>query len=254
MKFNYLTIAIFFLTSTTLQAQLVNIEGKRMQTDSIRFVLKNNFSFSYYNNDGTLTYQISNVLTTQVKSKDLKKIYFLIGNYNVVNTSDKDLRNSWFLHARFNYKLTNLFRLEAYIQSQNNKLLDVNSRNLVGAGIRFKLISKENVKFYLGNSYMYEEEKSDEFNKYFYNNRNSSYFSLTAYIPKSKISILNTFYYQPLYSNFDDYRILEQFKVELTLSKHLSFFTLFNYYFDSITPKDRKQYSSNLKLGLGLKL
>lgn len=74
MKFNYLTIILFFLTCTTLQAQLVNIEGKRMQTDSVRFVLKNDFSFSYYNNNGTLTYQISNDLTAQVKSKDLKKI------------------------------------------------------------------------------------------------------------------------------------------------------------------------------------
>ena len=55
-----------FLFSTLAYSQLVNIESKRMQTDSIRFVLKNDFSFSYNNSDGDYIYQIGNNLSAQV--------------------------------------------------------------------------------------------------------------------------------------------------------------------------------------------
>ena len=130
-----------------------------MQTDSIRFVLRSDFSFSYDNYDGDYIYRIGSSLSTQVKSKDLKKIYFLLGNYNLIRSEAQDFQNTWFLHLRYNQKLSNLFRFEAFIQSQHNQLLAINSRNLVGAGLRFKLVSKENVRLYIGNVYMDEEEK-----------------------------------------------------------------------------------------------
>ena len=99
-------------------------------------------------------------------------------------------------------------------------MFDVNARNLIGAGIRIKLIGIEpnketkeesTFKLYLGNAYMYEEEKDDAFNKQFYSHRHSSYLSLTYDLGEDKISILNALYYQPLYSNLSDYRLLEQF-------------------------------------------
>lgn len=250
------TIAFFFFLFLSFQAfsQLVNIESKRMQTDSIRFVLKNDFSFSYNNNNGDYLYQIGSNLSTQLKSKDLKKIYFLLGDYNLIRAEERDFQNTWFLHLRFNYKLTKLFRVEAFIQSQHNELLAINKRNVIGAGLRFKLISKENIRLYLGNAYMYEEEKSDDFNTKEYNHRNSSYLSISANIPNSNVSILNTVYYQPLYKNFGDYRILEQFKLNIPITKVVSMHTIFNYYHDSTTPTGSSQFSSNLSLGLGLTL
>ena len=242
-----------FVANTAI-GQLVNIESRRMQTDSIRFVLKNDFALSYNDNNGKYIYQISNGLSTQLKSKDLRKIFLLLGNYNIIRTKDTDFRNSWFLHFRVNYKLSNLFRVESFAQSQYDKLLDVNSRNLLGAGVRFKLVSKENLKLYIANAYMYEVERSDEFATNYFNHRNSSYLSLTWHFPKSKITLLNTTYYQPLYKDFNDFRFLEQFKAEYEVSKNLKLFTLYNYYYDSVTPKDRAQYTSNVKFGLSVNL
>ena len=254
MMSNRIILSFFFcLFCTTVRSQLVNIESKRMQTDSIRFVLKSDFLFSYNNNNGDYIYQIGSNLTSQLKSKDLKKIYFLIGNYNLIRSGGKDYRNAWFVHLRFNYKISNLFRMEAFVQSQHNELLDINLRNLLGTGLRFKLVSKEHLKLYFGNAYMYEEEKSDAFNQRFYHHRHSSYISATV-STKTRISIINTIYYQPLYEDFGDYRILEQFKVEFPFSKSFNLFGAFNYYYDSVTPMDRKQFSSNISLGLGFNL
>ena len=249
-----LFLLVAFLFATFSHAQLVNIESKRMQTDSIRFVLRGDFSFSYDNYDGDYIYRIGSSLSTQVKSKDLNKIYFLLGNYNLIRSEAQDFQNTWFLHLRYNQKLSNLFRFEAFVQSQNNQLLAINSRNLVGAGLRFKLVSKENVRLYLGNAYMYEEEKSDAFDTKEYNHRNSTYLSISATIAESNVNITNTVYFQPLYKDFSDFRILEQLKIDVPLSKVLSLFTLLDYYHDNLTPSGSSQFSTNISIGLGIKL
>jgi len=235
-----------------LSAQLVNIESRRMQTDSIRFVLNADFSFNHTNNDGLEVNQLDATLTSQIKSKDLKKIYLLLGNYKLIDSEEKNLQNSWFLHGRFNYKLSALLRLEAFIQGQYNQLLVVEQRNLLGLGVRLKWVDRENFTGYAGNSYLYEVEHSDEAGTTEYNHRNSTYLSL-SYFPKSKrFSLANTLYYQPLYGDFGDYRILEQFRMDVPLSSWFKVFALFNYYLDSETPLGSREYTSNFNFGIGI--
>ncbi|MDB4539247.1 DUF481 domain-containing protein [Saprospiraceae bacterium] len=248
------TIIAFFQLQT-ISAQLVNIESKRMQTDTVRFVLKNNFSLGYNNNNGDYIFQISNGLATQAKSKDLRKIFLFIGDYSLIKSENADFRNSLFFHLRFNYKISNLYRFETFLQNQSNKLLDIKSRNLAGLGLRLKLISKPNTKLYLGNAYMYEIEKSVESNMVFNNHRHSSYLSLTAVLPKSKVTIINTIYFQPLYINVSDFRILEQFKIEIPLSKGFNLSSTFNYFYNNLTPTTKEtQFASHFKMGLGIEI
>lgn len=237
-----------------IQAQLVNIESKRMQTDSIRFALNADFSLNYTNNDGTKVTQMDGALTTQLKSKDLKSIYFFIGTYKLIDSEDKNLQNAWFLHGRYNYKFNQTLRLEAFLQGQYNQLLVVEQRNLAGLGLRVKWMDEENFTGYAGNSYMYEIEYSDEAGTTDYNHRNSTYLTL-SYFPKSqRFSVANTVYYQPLYRDLNDYRILEQFRLDIPLAKWFKVFTTFNYYFDSKTPLNTEEYTSNLNFGLGISL
>ncbi|MCX2836671.1 DUF481 domain-containing protein [Salinimicrobium sp. MT39] len=247
-----LFLIIFSLTPAILSAQLVNIESKRMQTDSIRFTLNADFSFNHTNNDGEQVNQIDAALSTQLKSKDLKKIYFFLGNYKVIDSEEGNLQNAWFLHGRFNYKLNDLLRLESFLQGQYNQLLVVEQRNLIGAGLRWKWVDKERFTGYAGNSYMYEVEFSEQAGTTNYNHRNSTYLTL-SYTPKSqKFSIANTVYYQPLYRELGDYRILEQFRLDVPLSSWLKVFTLYNYYYDSKTPLKTEEYTSDLNIGVGI--
>ena len=249
-KFTFL----FLLFPVFASAQLVNIEAKRLQTDSIRFALNADFSFNHTNNDGAKVNQIDGSLTTQLKSKDLKKIYLILGTYKLIDSEAKNLQNSWFLHGRFNYKFNDLLRLESFIQGQYNQLLVVEQRNLVGAGLRLKWMDKENFSGYLGNSYIYEVEYSDRAGTTEYNHRNSTYLSL-SYFPKSqKFSVANTVYYQPLYNNLDDYRILEQFRLDIPLSNWFRVFMIYDYYFDSKTPLKTQEYTSELEIGIGFSL
>lgn len=247
----YFPLFLLIILPALANAQLVNIEAKRMQTDSVRFALNADFSFDYTNNNGDEVTEIDAALTTQLKSKDLRKIWFLIGNYKLIDSEKKNLQNAWFLHGRFNYKFTALLRLEAFLQGQYNQLLVVEQRNLVGVGMRVKWMDKENFTGYAGNSYMYEIEYSDEAGTTAYNHRNSTYLTL-SYFPKSqRFSVANTIYYQPLYEDFTDYRLLEQFRLDIPLAKWFRVFTIYNYYFDSKTPLNTNEFTSNLNFGAG---
>jgi len=237
-----------------LNAQLVNIESKRMQSDSVRFALKSDLLFDYTDNNGAYIFQIGTNLTTQLKSRDLQKIYFFIGNYKLIRSSEKDFQNSWFFHFRYNQKLTRLFRVEAFIQNQNNALLTITSRNLIGTGIRLKLISSEVSKVYFGNAYMYELEQIATTGQKFYNHRNSSYLSATQDFKNSGLDLTETVYFQPLYNNFGNHRILLQIKAEVPITKVVSLSALYNYFYSSFSVLEDIDRSSNLGLGITFNL
>lgn len=225
-----------------------------MQTDSIRFVLTSDLLFGYTNNNGEYILQIGSNLSTQVKSKDLKKIFFFIGNLNLIRSNDQDFQNSWFLHARYNQKLSELIRLEAFVQNQNNKKLTINSRNLLGLGLRIKLLSNNLTTIYFGNSYMYEIEETKALDQKFYNHRNSSYLSLNQDFSKINLTITGTLYFQPLYRTISNHRILSQLKAELPLTKKISFAALYNYSIIAFSSDLSDDRFSNIRLGFTLKI
>jgi hypothetical protein len=270
-------------------AQLVNIESKRMKVSgSNSYRLNGNINFSYSNNNGTYFSNIGTGLTTAFRLKDPSTIYFFTGSYNLAKSKLQDFQNSWFFHLRYNKKLGNvkkekfgLFRLEAFLQNQNNELQTINSRNLIGVGIRYKFIDypqkrkdsfrlfhgygiikqvestsnkdfKEfklnSLKAYFGNSYMYEIEKVNSSQQKFYNHRNSSYLSVS--LDFTKLELVNTIYFQPLYTDFSNYRILEQFQLGIPFSNTIGFNITFNYFINSFSPTQDEDYSSYVNFGL----
>ena len=277
----FLFLFSFLLIYNNSNAQLVNIESKRMKLDTLRFKLRGNVNFNYSNNNGSSLSQIGTALTTAFRFKDSTEIYFFTGSYNLAKSKTEDFQNSWFFHLRYNKKLGNPekkkfrdnFRLEAFIQNQNNELQTINSRNLVGAGIRIKfidylnkeprpasweLISREEKKFklesfkaYFGNSYMYEIEKVQSSGQQFYNHRNSSYLSLTLNF--TTLELISTLYVQPLYADFTNYRISEQLQVDIPFSRSFSFNISYSYFYNSFSPSEDKDYNSNLFFGLSFR-
>jgi len=116
-----------------------------------------------------------------------------------------------------------------FLQGQYNKVNLINFRGLVGTGPRFKLSKSEKYKFYLGVLSMLEyEDVTDGFTALQRDIRGSSYFSFSLY-PTEHISIISTTYYQPLWSEFGDYRISSQ--SSLAIGLFLNFALKVNYTF-----------------------
>ena len=251
-------IGIFFILIVHDIHGQVNIESQRMQLDSTRFALRGDVMFNYTNTNGDYLFQIRPSLTTSFKSKDLKKIFFITGNYNLVRSADIDFQNSWFLHARYNQKLSQVIRFEAFIQNQNNELFSINSRNLIGAGIRLKFVDSDAFNGYFGNSYMYEIEKVDILNETYRRSRHNTYLSLTFNVKnnddKTVLELTNTTYFQPLYSDLGNHRILQELRADMPLNDYLSLSALFDYLYNSFAPTGDKDSSAYLSFGLSVNL
>ena len=246
-------LLLLFL-ATPVSAQLVNIESRRMQSDSTRFVFQANVSGSFTNINGSTIFQTRPSLSSQVKTKDLRNTFFLISDYRLLRSNDTDIANAWLGHVRYNRKVSSRVTFEAFLQSQRDQVLAIKSRNLAGAGVRLQVLSSEHLTLHWGYAYMYEREEANFVDETVYDSRNSSYVTVNASIPGTDVSITNTFYYQPLYDDFGDYRLLEQLRLNISITDVVNLFGLFNYYYDSITPAEQRQFSSTTSAGIGITL
>jgi len=77
----------------------------------------------------------------------------------------------------------------------------------------------------------------------------SNYFSFTVF-PADNFSIVSTSYFQPVFTNFSDYRISSQNAIYFKMTTRLSFKTAFNYNYDSTpvmgVPKEQYNLSSGI--------
>ncbi len=90
--------------------------------------------------DGLVAFASEAGLGATFKSKNRENIYFVVGNYNLIRSEGEDFQNKWFIHLHYNHEFTNLVRTEVFVQSQQNQVQDVNSRNLIGIGLRLKFV------------------------------------------------------------------------------------------------------------------
>lgn len=261
MKSGHFLLFAFSLLSFCLHSQIRNIEELRIWSGDSPWLINSGLNFSYTNNDGNYVYELGARAGTLFKYKDksgeLNNKWLLHGNYSLVRSEREDFSNNWFVHLRFNKEITDFFRVESFIQSQENQLLSIRSRNLIGAGIRLKPIedfkdtSKRNLHLYIGLAYMYEEEKSRELDLNFYNHRASSYITAGFQFGKDghKLEIINTLYYQPLLSDFQNFRLSEEFSISFPISDDVGFQTTFNYFLNNKTPAGDVEYRSYIGMG-----
>jgi len=239
-------IGIILYSNQIIYAQIINIESRRMATDTTGWAgdigiavsaSKNALSYFTFNGKGHLQFKTEN------------DIWLGIVDYNMVHAGGEDFGKSGFGHLRYNRKLSQLVRFEVFTQGQFNEVSKIDVRYLNGVGFRFKLSQFERAKFYYGITYMNEyEEIIDEavINK---DHRLSSYFSFTL-APEKGITLSNTTYIQPLFNDFQDYRLSNDTRLYFKITGRLNFVTTFHYLYDANPPVDIP--NSNYQVDNGL--
>jgi len=231
-------------------SQIVNMESKRYQTDTTGWAgsVGGNFSLTNY---GQKVYAVNANAHAQYKSK--KSLYLFLGGYGFLKGDNQSFIDHSFLHFRYNYKLSNLVRLEAFTQIQQNMVTKIQFRYLVGAGPRFKLVGKEKLRLYFGSLPMYEIEKETGKASRIYDWRCSSYLSLT-FLPNKQTELTTTTYYQPVLFDIGDYRLLNQSTFKISASKRISVVISWNYQYDASpaagVPTDTYNFSTGIEVGL----
>ena len=227
--------ALFLFYCTVIDAQIVNIERRRIATDTTGWFGTAAASFSGSKSTKSIL-SVASTALLEYKSRSTKDLWLLITELSLVKSASEKFSNSGFGHLRYNRKLGNAVRWEIFSQIQYNSLTKIDKRILIGTGPRFKLTPYENAKFYWGIAYMYEYEELLDPLVYHKDHRGSSYFSFTL-TPTETVSLISTTYVQPLLEDARDYRISNESTLILGITKKLNLNVTFKYAYDSRPPE-----------------
>lgn len=246
MRYVFLGIGLLF-SFLVGNAQIVNVESKRLQSDTTGWLGSLGTSFQLENSAVKV---ISINAEAHLEYKAPKSLYLFLVNYNLLKGEEKTLQNNLFYHLRYNYKFSNLLRWEIFTQMQQNNLAGIKSRFLIGTGPRFKISGTKKLALYASTAIMYENEheltKPITIHK---DLRSSSYVSI-SWKPAENLDIVSTLFYQPLYKDLSDFRILHDLSLNFKFTKNFSFVTSWNYLFDSKPATDIPEEIFTLKNGV----
>jgi hypothetical protein len=208
----------------------VNIESKRMQSDTTGWMGSAGTSFSFQKN---VQQVLSINANAHVQYKTEKNLYLVLAQYNLLKSYQQELTHNLFYHLRYNYKVNPWLRWEVFTQWQQNSVTNIDRRILAGTGPRFKLHSSDKLKLYVATAAMYEYEKEKPKPAILHRDwRSSSYLSFT-WNPNSFIELVSTSFYQPLFRKPRDFRILNQESLNMKWNKHFSFSARWEYLYDA---------------------
>lgn len=243
-----------FVVSVCLAIQVpataqVNIERLRAETDGLHFELGASFSFRSGNTDfvefgssGRLDY-----------FHDRYHV-FSIGNVSYGESSGSTISNRAFFHQRFNYAVTGMTTAELFGQIEQDEFVLLQSRLLLGAGARFRLIDTEEYEIFLGSGGMYEREDLDA-NKVTVHPANTSIFRSTNYLStriavSEGLDILNIVYIQPRPDALEDTRILNDGRLVFKVSDNIAWTNSILVRYDGGPPDEVESTDVDIKSGL----
>ena len=230
---NQFLLFVFLVFIWKANAQIVNIEGERYTTDTTGWRGNYNLGFTF-GKQKVKYFAFSN--TAHVQYKSTKSLYLILGNVDLLKSENQEFVNSGFFHLRYNYKIRNWLRWEAFTQIQYNKLNGIRLRYLLGTGPRFKVVQVEKFKTYIGTLYMLEYEVNTDKTQKLIQGRFSGYLSF-SFRPIKTVEIVSTTYYQPRIDAIKDFRISTDNSLSFRFHRLLSFGINYRLNFDSRPPE-----------------
>ena len=171
---------------------------------------------------------------------------FLVGEYDhAYEKPNEDFSNKGFVHLRAARPIIPHIHIEGFIQKESNHFIDLQNRELVGAGLRINQFAQ----LYWGSGIMLEMEK-------YTNIPLENFIKSTNYLNYSIkfleiLELQNILYYQFKLEKPNDYRILWDGKLTIKGSKGVSFHINTHYRFDEslINPKGDSYFEISNGLG-----
>lgn len=229
-------------------AQIVNVESSRMQSDTVGWMGSFGTAFSMTKNTVNI-FGVNADAHLQYKTSNDQGLWLILGNFNFLKVSDQRFLSDGLLHLRYNRKVNEWLRWEFFGQFQNNDVTSIDSRILLGTGPRFKLIKVPKFRLYGALLAMYEREKEATKPVITHNDlRNSSYLSFT-WLPRDYLEMISTTYFQPLFSQFSDYRLMNQLMFKVKATPHFSLDVKWSYLHDRFPAGDAPRTVYNFSTG-----
>jgi len=249
-----LLLLLLLLSFPDLSRAQVNTEKLRsLQEEGFSLTFGGDFSLRSGNSD---LFEIGIDSRAEYRSK--RHYTFLVGNVRYGERENQAFKNRSFAHLRYNYSIHPRIVGEVFGQVENDEFTRLQLRSLAGAGLRFRYVETEVVLLLQGSSLMFEHERLDPDKVKIHPDqvtaaRWSNYVNLRLNLSEN-LALINTVYVQPRLDAFGDVRILDEAALAIDVSKHLTFKTTFNLFYDSRPPDEVVSTDLSLRNGLVLSL
>ena len=240
-------ILLIILINHPVTSQIVNVESKRMRTDTTGWSGSAELNFQFIKVEDAV-YDFGSKIHFQYKQT--RSLWLFLNEFRLIKAEGRDFVNSGFAHLRYNYKVIKFLRWEVFVQLQYNDALNVGLRGLTGTGPRFKFYHSDYFRIYAGTLYMFEYIHNNNRTIFERNHRNSGYNYISFTIDINKVDFTSTAYYQPKLTDFKDYLLYSQSKLTFEITDRLDFVTEFLIRYDSNPFPDIPKKSYNLNNGL----
>ena len=237
---------IAILTYSNYSYSQVNIESKRTDKKQlISFMSETGVNFDK-GNVNSLELFLDKRIDLNI---DKNNKFLLLGKYSYGEANSKKFKNEYYSHIRLTSMLflKNRLGLEEFFQFQSNEFFDLKMRNLAGFSSRLHVYKSNNntINSFIGVGGMREWEVliNDKNNS---NYRSTNYLTVILKTDKEH-QIISVTYYQPLFINIEDYRIISENSIVFLINKYLSLKNSITYKYDSNPPKNIDSNSLNIK-------
>lgn len=253
------TTILVFLIAGNATGQINTEKYRKYYSDDVGFIfnMKTTFTAKAGNTEYT-AYTGTGRVDYNGKTFDA----FLVGNFEFKNTADTKVENQGFLHLRGITHIAERATWEIFLQRQYDEFIDLNSRNLAGTGLKYRVIeyiaeadSSKTLDVNVSLGAMYETEEYDVdagiVSKDLWRSAN---FISVDWLIKKKLNLTGVIYYQPAFKNFKNYRIASELGFEFALARSLHFIVDFTWRYNSIPVTDVKKYDLSVQNGIRIEI
>lgn len=227
---HYLFLLIVLLLSIAAQAQIVNIEDQRGQSDTVGLFSRADLSAALTENTRRL-FQVSGQWRSDWYRPQAQ--WLLLGHYNFLNANGERLLDDGYAHLRYGRPLRKAWTWEAFGQWQFNSRLGIEQRLLLGTGPRYQFNGSDRWDLAVGALYMYERNDLDQESITRRDHRLSIYLTAKWHL-NEQVRLASTTYYQPLLDNLAESRVSTITTLELRMSSAFAFTSSFNLTYDDL--------------------
>jgi putative salt-induced outer membrane protein YdiY len=245
--------ALVFLCSILIFSQ-VNTEQYRK--DSVKLGFTGNLNFEAVAITGNTDFQLLDI-GGRLNYNYGDDYTFLILDAGYGWESGDPFVDQLFAHLRHVITPLQFYQLELFTQYDNNKKRLLLSRELLGGGIRLRLLTEDNFKLRVGLAYMFEAEDYDLPASSIHGsstkaNRMSSYITFN-YDIEENLSFVSVTYYQPKLDEWNDYKIVSENAFVVDPGGFIDLYLKFNLRYDSFPPDGIKKTDTVTKMGISFK-
>lgn len=226
MKYLAELLFISVISYSGVSNAIVNIENMRVKSNEKMEGIDKKLALDISGKNGN-TQKIKAGLGGRVQWYEKESTRFLAVNYEYGESADVKDTNKTFVHFRNIQYLSNTLSWEVFTQFEENEFTRLNSRMLLGGGARFNVMQSDDQAVDLGVGLFRSREKLDfapltTDAGVVYNNRMNLYLVYRSTL-SSHSRLSSTLYYQPDISEASDYRLFEQFSLQLDITENFSF-------------------------------